>query len=168
MSVNNALYDKRILRKFSNKFIIDNETGCWNWIASKNKAGYGRIGVYPNSCELAHRVSWVIHKGPLPEFNRHTESLVCHSCDNRACVNPNHLFLGTNNDNQRDAMQKGRLKGIPRNRPLGIKKPKKIMDDYKHDLVILRDEGFTFKKLAWLYRTNTTTIRNAINDQRAS
>lgn len=65
-------------------------------------------------------------------------------------------------------MQKGRLKGIPRNMPLGIKKQKKIMDDYKHDLVILRDEGFTFNKLAWLYHTNTTTIRNAINDRISS
>ena len=77
---------------------------CWEWFGWRRgtKMEYGgmRVG---DKFYLAHRLSWEIHNGPIPE-----DMLVCHTCDNPPCVNPAHLFLGTTLDNVRDKMEKGR------------------------------------------------------------
>lgn len=73
---------------------------CWVWMAARIKLGsYGLL-----SKLLAHRLSWVIHYGSIPDG-----LFVCHHCDNPPCVNPAHLFLGTRSDNMLDAFNKGRL-----------------------------------------------------------
>ena len=81
------------------------KSACWNWTGSLNEKGYGlfRIGGRKGKAEKAHRVSWEMFNGPIPE-NLH----VLHLCDNRKCVNPEHLFLGTHQDNMKDMMTKGR------------------------------------------------------------
>jgi hypothetical protein len=75
-------------------------SGCWIWTAYTNKAGYGQFR-YEGKQELAHRVSWFIKNG-------RTDKCVLHRCDNRPCVNPDHLFEGTQQDNIRDCVNKGR------------------------------------------------------------
>lgn len=76
---------------------------CWVWTACRFKrSGYGCIGVKPR-LRSAHRVCWELVFGPIP-FGM----LVCHRCDNPACVRPEHLFLGTHTDNVRDMVAKGR------------------------------------------------------------
>ena len=76
---------------------------CWEWIGSKNIHGYGQFFVTRKKNIGAHRYSWAIHNGAIPDG-----LWVLHVCDNPACVNPAHLFLGTVTDNVRDSVGKGR------------------------------------------------------------
>lgn len=80
------------------QMVHKSESGCWLWKAAVTKRGYGVI-----KHGLAHRKSWEIHNGPIPDG-----LFVCHKCDVRDCVNPDHLFLGTNQDNVTDREKKGR------------------------------------------------------------
>lgn len=83
-------------------FVEKSKTGCWYWLGSVNTKGYGHIKEQ-GKVLTAHRLSWKIHFGPIPEG-----MLVCHSCDVRRCVAPNHLFLGSDQDNIDDMIAKGR------------------------------------------------------------
>lgn len=88
---------------------IRSELGpCWVWTASTMPSGYGQFGMAYNVL-AAHRVAWTLVNGPIPDGQ-----FVLHRCDNRPCVNPSHLFLGSKRDNTQDMVRKGRSKGPPR------------------------------------------------------
>ena len=93
---------KSVLSRFKEKYKINPNTGCWEWVSSLTKKGYGDFH-YEGRTRLAHRVAMELYLNINPG-----ELHVCHSCDNPRCVNPKHLFLGTNHDNHKDMKQKGR------------------------------------------------------------
>lgn len=93
---------KTLQQKFDEKYIAEPMSGCWLWTASKLQDGYGRLRV-GNITEGAHRVSYKLNRGKIPEG-----LCVLHTCDVSACVNPEHLWLGTVADNNADMMKKGR------------------------------------------------------------
>jgi hypothetical protein len=104
---------RTLLRGFTRENVmshcsVDPLTQCWNWsLRTKVGNGYGLKHV-DGRWELAHRLSYKLFIGAIPAGNQ-----VMHKCDNPACINPDHLAVGTNRDNQIDAMRKGRWKKPP-------------------------------------------------------
>ena len=90
--------------RFHKNYNRDSKTDCWMWTGWTDNKGYGGL-MHKNKPLKAHRLSWEIHKGPIPEG-----LYVCHHCDTPPCVNPDHLFVGTAKDNTHDAIKKGRMK----------------------------------------------------------
>lgn len=120
--------------------IWKDKNGCWVWTASRFKNGYGQCRYQDQS--KAHRVSWLIHRGVIPKG-----VCVLHRCDNRPCVNPQHLFLGSQKDNMRDMILKGRDDKVK-----GVRHPQaKMTDKDIRQIRKLHKDGKTQRSLCRLF-----------------
>lgn len=123
-------------------------SGCWEWTGHRNAGGYGTIwsGHDTPKMMLAHRASWRVHVGQIPDGMD-----VCHRCDNPPCINPEHLFAGTVSANIKDCAEKGRW-GPPRTGS-GERHPNaKISDADVLAIRRLRAAGLKQKDIAAQYR----------------
>jgi hypothetical protein len=128
---------------------VDKRGECWEWTASKRN-GYGAFSVGDKMMK-AHRFAYTLTKGPIPDG-----LLVLHSCDNRACVNPAHLRVGTYADNKQDAIERGRHG----NAKLSVSEVVEIRNSYS--------AGATQQAIATRYGIHRSFVSNIINRKRWS
>ena len=112
------------MKRFWNKVDVQGPDDCWNWQASKCK-GYGQFGFKGRNIR-ANRFVWYLHTGEFPPEGM----CVCHTCDNPACVNPKHLFLGTQQENLSDMDDKGRRVNPPTAKPAWSLRQAKLVDSF--------------------------------------
>lgn len=133
---------------------VQKTDACWLWIGkTKTPGGYGRIKATNNRSVVAHRLSWTLHYGSIPDGLD-----VCHRCDNPPCVRPDHLFLGTHAENMRDMLRKGR--GNP---PKGEKNHlHQLTDALVRRIRAEHASGGSFRALARKYHVNPRTVKLAV------
>lgn len=143
-----AQKELKLRTRFTNKIKIDRK-GCYIWTGEIHKIGYGLFRPTQNKYQLAHRVSYWLFKGAIP-----VGLCVCHKCDVRSCVNPNHLFLGTHKENMQDAVKKGRFKSNG-----GEFNPRATLKDSQvKEIKLLIGKGVKDKELSLHFNTTVSAI----------
>jgi hypothetical protein len=140
-------------KRFWRRVDIKSSTECWEWQGRRNDSGYGEFD-NGNRPHIASRVAYELTNGPIDPVLK-----VCHSCDNPPCVNPAHLWLGTNQENMLDAQQKGRLRGGNGLRGSAINRSRLCIEQVRE----IRVSGKSAKELAEQYGVSTTAIRKIWN-----
>lgn len=132
---------------------------CWNWKGSFKENGYPQMGVGSKTngtrtMRMAHRLSWLIKNGELPPGK-----FVLHECDNKKCVNPNHLYLGTNLDNMRDAAKRNRISH-------GVRHTHAKLDPAKVRAIRkLFNSGINCNRIGKIFDVACATIRQVVTGQ---
>lgn len=152
----NKYTQKDIARFFSKVQKQHGLNDCWIWTAGKGTKGYGIFSMRHKDYK-AHRVSYEIHFGYIPEG-----LLVCHKCDNPSCVNPSHLFTGTHQDNVDDKNKKGRARYAP---PFGEKHGMhKLVKSQVEDIrKIYLNTKISQAKLGKQFSVSQSEIHNIVN-----
>lgn len=141
--------DSSLLRRFWAKVDKHGPNGCWEWTAHFS-GGYGRLTAKVDGKwkhQNANRLSWLIHYSDIPEG-----LFVCHKCDNQKCVNPEHLFLGTPQDNMTDKMNKGR--GYVGDQHWN----RKLCAADIEGILTLRDQGLTHQAIADRFSVSRSNV----------
>lgn len=151
--------DATALREVEGRFWsrMERGDGCWLWKGSRMTKGYGKFkasGVQVST----HRAAWMLTHGEIP-----AGLYVCHRCDNPPCCNPAHLFLGTNADNQRDAMSKGRHRFGTTSSP-GLANPAaKLTPDAARCILARRRDGATLKQVGLEFEISARQVGEVLN-----
>lgn len=141
------------------------EEECWPWIAATNPGGYGKVD-YKGKSLGVHKVVYELNKGPVGD------KFVLHTCDNRICANPNHLFLGTHEDNMADMVSKNRqasgdrngLRKNPERALRGIENGNSKLDEWDVRFIRhWRSKGHSFNSIAKSFGVWKKTIMDIIN-----
>lgn len=128
------------------------ESGCWEFTGYKKPTGYGLAQIKGRKIQLAHRAAMELHLGrPIPK----TLS-VCHKCDNRACCNPEHLFLGTAKENTQDMYEKGR------ERHNGAWK-RRLSDEQVQEAYRMKESGIGARRIAKAFDIGEKQIKDMFN-----
>lgn len=135
--------------RIAGKVLINKSTGCWDWDGSPRENGYCRTSFF--------RVNWYVHRASYAAFVGKIEDGmdVCHTCDNRKCCNPDHLFVGSRKDNMQDAVSKGR-------QAKGFMLPHTKLSESDIESIIARAKsGETYKSIALFYNVTPQTAGRA-------
>ena len=131
---------------------VDKLDSCWLWTGQMGTSGYGKC-IDSYGSQYAHRASWIITNGPIPEGE-----FILHTCDVKPCVNPDHLYLGDGKDNYRDAVERGRLV-VAR----GFQKPNTRLSD--DDVATIRGlvmSGITQASVARKFEVDSSHINKIV------
>ena len=143
-----------IQNKFLSRVNISISTGCWEWVAGKCKKGYGTFWANGRT-NKAHRFSYTIFNKEIPKG-----LFVLHKCDNPSCVNPEHLFTGTNQDNMDDMVRKGRsYRGSKRSSTRLTEDNVKVIRD------MIRTTSKTCREIGLIFGVSKSVIKNISSRQ---
>jgi|TARA_R110000796_G_scaffold63960_1_gene148081 hypothetical protein len=155
-AITKGVYMRQEFDRFIEK-VEKTEDGCWTWTAGTYRRGYGHFRrLLDGKWKMykAHRYAYEVYVGEIPKG-----MLVCHTCDNPACVNPKHLFLGTPKDNAADMISKNRR--VQGWNPLHRALSKEIADNIRSD----HKEGMKYSELLVKYNTSQSQISRIITLQ---
>jgi hypothetical protein len=140
------------IERFFRKVNKHTLSGCWEWLGAKHPDGHGRFWVVGETVVYAHRYSFEFHKGPVPEG-----LLVCHDCDNAKCVNPDHLYAGTDRDNMQDMLKRDRKRGVVKLTVAMVKSIKRRLSDGECHKAIAAGMGVSENIVYFIKRGKTWT-----------
>jgi hypothetical protein len=134
-----------ILDIYEGRIQPEPNSGCWIWTGSRNTKGHGEVRINWQK-HYTHRLSWELRNGPIPDG-----LWVLHKCDNATCCNPDHLYLGTHNDNMRDMVVAGRHGGAV------------LAPDVVRQMRAARLAGRTFESLGRSFGVSAATAYQVIS-----
>jgi len=145
------------IQRFWSKANILGDDDCWDWLVGKKKSGYGQFNIGHKNF-YAHRIAWEIYTGKKIERKK----VICHKCDNPSCVNPKHLFIGTQKDNIEDKHNKGRAA-----RQDGENNPaSKVSWDDVRDIRRMYESGiYTVLEISHLYPISRYQVSNIVRNK---
>jgi hypothetical protein len=158
--------DQGAIDRFWPKVAKGGDKDCWTWLRGRTHDGYGIFKVGTTAI-IASRVAWMIARGPVPDG-----LVVCHTCDNRLCVNVEHMFVGTRADNNNDRHAKGRSargessgpKRHPETIARGVRKALAKLDDDKVRIMrAMRRNGVTVAEIARTFGVARSAASVAVN-----
>jgi hypothetical protein len=140
------MYSDSIIERFWSKVEVRGEDECWEWQGARNSDGYGNMAISKGKWDKGHRISYLLHYGDIPNGQ-----CVCHTCDNRSCCNPRHLWLGTHLENMDDMTRKKRAWGT------------KLNEEDVRQMRVLVENGLSQVEVGEMFSISHAQVNRIIN-----